>query len=563
MAAIAAYMSSGGKSVAAQRGADADTRAVSKWRAQALVEGVSAARSRQAKPGAWTSWKAVFVLLLVAMLGNAGVAGAWAADDGYVADEAGSYSAEAGQADSLRATAGPGSIVAAANPVGFGQQSEQAGIQRSAAGTETDSAAAADSTEAPQLIADAGASIEAEQAPPPILLKVGLVLGIKTVQIDAPDGATVVSLKTSEPVALLPPHSHWTVTSNGAEAIAFAGRSDHDFAKLATDDGGFRVKHVAYQPTVPMHSAFSLPPQFSAALANNASGYVVVPSGANANEQLVACNGRVYRGAIWLRPTHDTVSAINIVDLEDYLLSVLPSEMPSTWPSGALQAQAIAARSYAVANLGKHGKDGYDLRATTDDQVYNGVASEHQASNDAVAATNGLVIKHDGKPISAFFHSTSGGCTELSENVWSRPLPYLKSVIDYDDNSPHFSWTRKVSCDDFEKAFTKDVGQVLAVIVISRTAANRVKDAMVVGSQNTTLVSGNAIRLALKLPSSNFNIGYEENSYTFAGRGFGHGLGMSQYGARALAEQGYNAAQILAYYYRDVTVDYIAGTPGI
>jgi stage II sporulation protein D len=559
MAAIAAYMSGDGLSVVARAEAEADAGAVSKWRAAALVEGVSAARTRQAKPGAWTSWKAVFALLLIFILGQACVAGAWAADDDHVSDGDVAYSAEPGQAGSLRSTAGAGSIVAA-NPGRPGPLVGTAGSLLSIAG-----AAASDSTDESALIAAAPAHADDQdvQAPAPILLKVGLVLGNKSVQIDAPDGATVVSLKTSEPVAVLPPHSHWMVSSNAAEAIGFAGRGDHDFAKLASDDGGFRVKHVAYQPTVPMHSSFSLPPQFCAALANNASGYVVVPNGSNANEQLVACNGHVYRGAIWLRPTHDTVSAINIVDLEDYLLSVLPSEMPSTWPAGALQAQAIAARSYAVANLGKHAKDGYDLRATTDDQVYNGVASEHQASNDAVAATNGLVIKHEGKPISAFFHSTSGGCTELSENVWSRPLPYLKSVIDYDDNSPHFSWMRKVSCDDFEKAFTKDVGQVLAVIVISRTAANRVKDAMIVGSQNTTVVSGNAIRLALKLPSSNFNIGYEENSYTFAGRGFGHGLGMSQYGARALAEQGYNAAQILAYYYRDVTVDYIAGTPGI
>jgi len=527
MAAIAAYMSSSGRGTVArwQTEQDPPERAISRWRTAALVDGVSGGRVRQPKPGAWTSWKAAFALLLLLLLCQTCVAGALAAEESYTAEDAG---------------------VIAAQPVPQELQQPVGEV-------------------APLIAAAPAVDDNQAQPPAPILIKVGLALANKSVQIDAPDGATVVSLKTGEPVAMLPPHSHWTVSANAAEAIAFTGRGDHDFAKLAGDDGGFRVKHVAYMPSgvVPMHSNFSLPPQFSAVLARNSSGYVVVPTGAGASEQLVACNGRVYRGAIWLRPTHDTVSAINIVDLEDYLLSVLPSEMPSTWPAGALQAQAIAARSYAVANLGKHGKDGYDLKATIDDQVYSGVNSEHQASNDAVAATNGLILKHEGKPISAFFHSTSGGCTDVAENVWSRPLPYLKSVVDYDDNSPHFAWTRKVSCDDLEKAFSKDVGPVLAMIVISRTPTNRVKDAMIVGSQNTTVVSGNAIRLALKLPSSNFNIGYEENSYTFAGRGFGHGLGMSQYGARALAEQGYNAAQILAYYYRDVTVDYVAGTPGI
>ena len=515
MAAIAAFMSSrdgGGFTRCETTGA---TPAVSRWRAAALADGVSAGRGRQQKPGAWNCWKAALSLLLLALLYNASFSSVLAAGD----------SAEESDDTSVQQSVGDATLIASNSPV----------------------------------------TTEQAQPPAPVLIKVALALGNRSVQIDAPDGATVASLKTGDAVAVLPPHSRWAVSSSSTETIAFSGRGDHDFAKLASDGGGFRVKHVAYLPTAapPLHNSFSLPPQFSAAFARNTAGYIVVPNGATVNEQLVACNGKLYRGAIWLRPAPDTVSAINIVDLEDYLLSVLPSEMPSTWPAGALQAQAIAARSYAIANLGKHGKDGYDLKATTEDQVYSGVTSEHQTSNDAVAATNGLVLKHQGKPISAFFHSTSGGCTELAENVWSRPLPYLKSVVDYDDNSPHFSWTRKVGCDDLEKAYGKDVGQVLAMIVVSRTATNRVKDLLVVGTHNTTLVSGNGIRLALKLPSSNFNIGYEENSYTFAGRGFGHGLGMSQYGARALAEQGYNAAQILAYYYRDVSVDYIAGTPGI
>ena len=85
----------------------------------------------------------------------------------------------------------------------------------------------------------------------------------------------------------------------------------------------------------------------------------------------------------------------------------------------------------------------------------------------------------------------------------------------------------------------------------------------VTGSTGTKVVTGDSLRLTLKLPSSNFNVGCEENGYSFAGRGFGHGLGMSQYGAKALAEQGYNPAQIVAYYYKDVSVEYVSAAAGI
>ena len=95
-------------------------------------------------------------------------------------------------------------------------------------------------------------------------------------------------------------------------------------------------------------------------------------------------------------------------------------------------------------------------------------------------------------------------------------------------------------------------------MVISRTPSNRVKDALAVGTAGTRYVSGDSLRKLFKLPSTNFNVVYKENAYEFAGRGSGHGLGLSQWGARALSEHGYNAAQILTYYYKDVSVDYLA-----
>ena len=189
--------------------------------------------------------------------------------------------------------------------------------------------------------------------------------------------------------------------------------------------------------------------------------------------------------------------------------------------------------------------------------------SETAAGNLACDETVGIVLKHNQKVISAFFHSTSGGATEAGENVWGKEIPYVQSVLDYDDNSPHFAWQRRFNIDQAEKAFGLKTGTLLAIQPFWKVSTNRVKHAAIVSSGNTTVLSGERLRQLFKLPSSIFNVSFEDGSYIFAGRGFGHGLGMSQYGARTLAESGYNAAQILSYYYRDVSVEYLNRAPGI
>src|SRR5262249_7102547 len=152
----------------------------------------------------------------------------------------------------------------------------------------------------------------------------------------------------------------------------FRSRSGKDLAKLAIGDDSGLAKPAAYVPsTAPqLKGTFNLSPEFFAAMGEK-TGYLIVPGGNDPGDQLVGFNGKLYRGVIWLRPngsgSSQSFTAINMLDVEDYLLSVLPSEMPATWPTEALQAQAIAARSYAYANMGKHAKDGYDLRSTTDD----------------------------------------------------------------------------------------------------------------------------------------------------------------------------------------------------
>jgi stage II sporulation protein D len=232
--------------------------------------------------------------------------------------------------------------------------------------------------------------------------------------------------------------------------------------------------------------------------------------------------------------------------------------MPSGWNLEALKAQSIAARSYALANVGKHQSEGYDLKASTEDQVYLGIQTESDNSNRAVAETRGQVLKHNGKVVTAFFHSAGGGCTEKAEHVWGGKVPYLKSVPDFDDQSPHFNWNRSVAVSNIEEALKKqgrDIGGLLGIFPLERSPSQRVTLAMVTGTLQTLLLSGEELRKILALPSTAFNIGLDMDSYLVAGRGFGHGLGMSQWGAKYLSEQGYNASQILSYYYKDVTLD--------
>lgn len=423
------------------------------------------------------------------------------------------------------------------------------------------------------------------------LIRVLLSRASKAPDLAMIDGAKIINLATMEPVFQVAAGSRFQLRCEG-KRLVFAGADPFALAQAPTSGSIRQV--VAMAPRVlPLDSGFRpnattlnkfalafdapepiVPPNSQAPGCNSQPaapkggikpiGYLVVPK---VRDGLLSYNGRVYRGAIWIKPVRvgaeNSFQAINLVDLEDYLLSVVPSEMPTSWHIEAVKAQSIAARSYAVANYWKNERDNYDLKDTTDDQVYLGVESETATGNQACDETSGVVLKHNQRVISAFFHSTSGGATEVGENVWGKEIPYVQSVADYDDNSPHFSWQRRFSVDQAEKAFGLKTGSLLNIHPFWKVASNRVKQAAVVSMDNTTVVTGERLRQLFKLPSSIFNVSFEDNNYIFAGRGFGHGLGMSQYGARTLAESGYNAAQILSYYYRDVSVEYLDRAPGI
>jgi stage II sporulation protein D len=209
-----------------------------------------------------------------------------------------------------------------------------------------------------------------------------------------------------------------------------------------------------------------------------------------------------YRGNLELRPTAiGGMSAINALDLESYVRGVVAGEMPSTWPQEALRAQAVAARTYALATS-KAG-DGFDQYADTRSQVYNGIAGERPTTDLAVDATRGEIVVFGGKPIVTYYFSTSGGQTENVENsfIGAEPAPYLVSVDDpFDAASPRHRWTKRLTLGSAQRRLGKLLkGGLRRIKVLQRGRSPRVVRAEIVGTGGRTLVSGAQLRAKLDL----------------------------------------------------------------
>lgn len=275
---------------------------------------------------------------------------------------------------------------------------------------------------------------------------------------------------------------------------------------------------------------------------------------------------RWYRGRTQVVASGKGLTAVNYVDLEQYLYSVLGGEMYPTWPLEALKAQAVVARSYVLYQREHSANNLYDVGNTTSWQVYKGIADETSSTQAAVNATAGQVLINQGKIIEAVFHSSSGGHTENVEHVWTRPLPYLKGVPDFDQGTPEYEWVKTFSRSELSARIT-GVGNIISMQPERTTPRGRVMTMQVVGDAGTRTISGDTLRNALDLKSTKFKVlpTYEPTaakgkadlvplSFQVQGNGFGHGLGMSQWGAYNLARQGYDYRQIVLHYYKNTAL---------
>lgn len=314
---------------------------------------------------------------------------------------------------------------------------------------------------------------------------------------------------------------------------------------IVRNSAGEKVGEIAA-----MNSFNAAPSRGNVALANWQSQQLwIEPS----NDGYVWIDDRWYRGKTQLVPTGNGVIAINHVDLEQYLASVVGAEMIASWPQEALKAQAVAARSYALHERSKSRSPLFDLGDTQGHQVYKGITSETNTTQAAVAATSGQVMTYNGSIILAAFHSSSGGHTENVEDVWIEPLPYLRGVPDFDQGTPSYQWTKSFSSSELGSKIS-GVGNVIAIAPVKVTPNGRIESVQVRGTQGTRTMDGDAFRRALSLKSALFTAVPTAGGFQLNGKGFGHGIGMSQWGAYNLASQGTGYQQILAHYYQNTTL---------
>lgn len=267
---------------------------------------------------------------------------------------------------------------------------------------------------------------------------------------------------------------------------------------------------------------------------------------------------REYRGNLELLNHLGNIYVINILDLEDYLLSVVPSEMPASWHKEALKAQAIAARTYALYNILNSTHSDYHLEADVNSQMYTGTMKEHPNSTQAVLETKGMVLIHEDKLIQAFYHSNSGGVTESPEELWGFKLNYTQPVFSvYCMSSERFLWEYTISAKQLEKIINLNIGEIENILVKTTTLTGRVKTLTIKGAREEREIEGRNFRFLLgttNIKSLLFEVNKLENFFHFKGRGFGHGVGMSQWGSYNMAKDNKTYEEILKFYYTGVEI---------
>jgi stage II sporulation protein D len=280
----------------------------------------------------------------------------------------------------------------------------------------------------------------------------------------------------------------------------------------------------------------------------------------SSNDGPVWVNGKSYQGDVVIeQQSQRGLNAINMLPLEKYVTGTLAGEMPSSWPLEALKAQAVTARTYALYVTGerrsRNSKIKYDIRSTVEDQVFKGSPHINDKVRTAVSSTAGETLYYHNKPIKTRFHSTCGGETEVSINVWGEKDVSKRILDPYCRKSPHRNWQTTMSSQEISSRLKKhgfDPGEIRSIEAEKFENGGRVAAVSVHGSKQTVSLTGNNFRRFMgfgKIKSTMFNTSKNGINFTFNGKGFGHGVGMCQWGARGMAEKGHSYKDILKFYY--------------
>ncbi len=298
----------------------------------------------------------------------------------------------------------------------------------------------------------------------------------------------------------------------------------------------------------------------------------VAPSGINLNEEIweeqvkiepvgnsfCQINEKQYRGHIIVKKNESNLEIINILSLEKYLYGVIKSEISPKWDLSTLCAQAIAARTYAFRKLWEEALPITDL---SQHQAYDGIESDDPRCRIAVDLTKGEILTYQEEPINALFHACSGGEITSSEQVWGQDYPYLRAHKDsFSDNSPYQEWTVRISRNKLEKMLQTanfQLKQIKALNIIKEDPSGRAKLILIVSNDASQSLSGEKLREIIGfniLRSTLFKIKKEKDEFIFQGRGWGHGVGMSQWGAEKMGRMGYTTEEILQFYYPETKI---------
>jgi stage II sporulation protein D len=273
----------------------------------------------------------------------------------------------------------------------------------------------------------------------------------------------------------------------------------------------------------------------------------------------ITINNRSYRGDISIFKSADNkLIVVNTLDLEFYIKGVLYHEISHQWPIDAIKAQAVAARTYAVYQKETNASKDYDLTADTSSQVYGGYDSEKHKTNRAVNFTNGEVLQYQGKVFPAYFHATCGGMTEDANELWNIDIEPLKGgrVCSFCLDSPHYYWKVELDLKTIQKKLSGRYslrGDLKNIIVAQRNATGRIRTLKLEDNAGEHMViSAKDFRAFLgpdSIRSTNFSIVFDKEHVILQGKGWGHGVGLCQWGALGMSRKGYNYKQILAFYY--------------
>lgn len=316
------------------------------------------------------------------------------------------------------------------------------------------------------------------------------------------------------------------------------------------------------------------------------------------SEKPIKINNKRYRGYLTFAFVDNQVTAINNVNLEEYLYGVVPREMPSSFSHEALKAQAVAARSYAITSVMRNKDKEFDLYDTVTSQVYGGFDAEKDNVRKAVDETRGQVLISDGNLVNATYSSSNGGYTAAANDVWGAKYKYLISKEDkYSINEPNYDWNFEIGVNELINALNKQgykINNINQIYVKEFNESKRVKNVAIKDGSNEIIIENTKFKNAIganKFKSSMYNINYQNKNINteakkaeedltiiyendvvifidnteddtneninlsntdkikIAGHGWGHGVGLSQWGANNMAKAGLKYDEILKFYY--------------